>query len=219
MTLPAQTTGPTPRHHHHNRRPSRLGRPPAWLAAIGLAFAVLLAGPAGPATAHDELAGSSPSSDSVVDVAPPEVVLTFTNPPSGIGAAIIVSDSSGTVWSEGPTQVVNNTAIQPLKAGAPADTYTAQWRIVSSDDHPIEGIYSFTSSTNQPGFVADAEPSTGESSNSGTQTENTPDPAAQATDSAGASSGLPTFVIYLAVGGVLLAAVLALITRRLLTKQ
>lgn len=221
MTIPTHATASAP-HHQHQHQHHRLGRPSAWLAAVGLAFTLLLVGPVGAATAHDELADSSPSADSTVNVAPGEVVLTFANPPSGIGAAIIVSDSSGTIWSEGPTQVVNNTAIQPLRTGAPADTYTAQWRIVSADDHPIEGTYSFTSNTNQAGFVDTAAPSTGEPSDPGdseTQTEDTSVASTQAADPAGASSGLPAFVIYLVMGGVVVAAVLALVTRRLLNKR
>ena len=217
MTFPVYATAPAPQ--YQNQHQHRLARPSAWLAAFGLVLILLLVGPVGAATAHDELAGSSPSADSILNEAPPEVVLTFADPPSGIGAAIVVSDSSGTVWSEGPTRVVNNTAIQPLRTGAPADTYTARWRIVSSDDHPIEGIYSFTSNTNQAGFVENPEPSTGEPSDAGTPTEETSTGPAEATDPAGASSGLPTFVIYMSVGGVLVAAVLALITRRLLNKQ
>ena len=197
-------------------------RPPgllAWMAALVLAFTVLLTGPISAATAHDELAASSPTAESIIDVAPAEIVLTFTNPPSGIGAGIIVSDSTGTVWSEGPTRVVNNTAIQPLRSGAPAGTYTAQWRVVSSDDHPIEGTYFFTTNTAQPASAGSAVSPTGEPSPGGTPPEQAPSASPEATDPASSPGGLPSFVIYLAIGGIVIAAVLALLTRRMLNKQ
>ncbi|MHA7146716.1 copper resistance CopC family protein [Arthrobacter sp. TmT3-37] len=189
----------------------------ARIAALMVASASLLMGPVGAATAHDELTASSPTADATVDVAPTEVVLTFTNPPSGIGVDIIVSDSTGLAWSEGPTRVVNNTATQALKSGAPAGTYTVQWRVVSSDDHPIEGTYSFTSNTAQPGAADSAEP-TGGPSVSGAETEDGTSASPQAADPTGSSAGLPDFVIYLAIGGVLIAAVLALLTRRRLNQ-
>ncbi|WP_394252958.1 copper resistance CopC family protein [Arthrobacter pityocampae] len=191
----------------------------ARMAALVLASTLLLLGPVSAATAHDGLATSSPAADSTIDVAPAEIVLTFTNPPSGIGADITVSDSSGTSWSEGSARVVNNTAIQPLRAGAPAGTYTVQWRVVSSDSHPIEGTYSFTSSTAQTGSTGSVESSTGEPSAPGAATEETASASPQAADPASASTGLPGFVIYLAVGGVLIAAALALLTRRQLNKR
>lgn len=196
----------------------RLRRLFAQIAALIVASALLLLGPVGTATAHDELADSSPAADATVDVAPAEVVLTFTNPPSGIGADIIVSDSTGTIWSEGSTRVVNNTAIQALKSGAPAGTYTAQWRVVSSDDHPIEGTYSFTSTTAQTGSADNPGPAA-ESSAPSAETGDTASASPQAADPAGSSTGLPDFVIYLAIGGILIAGVLALLTRRLLNKR
>ncbi|WDF35017.1 copper resistance protein CopC (plasmid) [Arthrobacter agilis] len=201
--------------HSTCQRPRRLF---AQIAALIVASALLLLGPVGAATAHDELADSSPAADATVDVAPAEVVLTFTNPPSGIGADIIVSDSTGTIWSEGSTRVVNNTAIQALKSGAPAGTYTAQWRVVSSDDHPIEGTYSFTSTTAQTRSAGSADSPTGQPSTPSTETEEAASAPPAANDPA-SSTGLPDFVIYLAIGGVILGVVLALITRRLLNKQ
>ena len=191
----------------------------ARMAALVLASTLLLLGPVSAATAHDGLATSSPTADSTVDVAPAEVVLTFTNPPSGIGADIIVTDSTGINWSEGSARVVNNTAIQPLRAGAPAGTYTVQWRVVSSDDHPIEGTYSFTSNTAQTGSAGSVESPTGGPSTAGAETEDAPSASPQAADPAGTSTGLPDFVIYLAIGGVVIAVILALLTRRLLNQR
>ncbi len=212
------------------------------MAALVAASTLLLTGPVSTATAHDELASSSPADKASIDVTPDEIVLTFANPPSGIGAGIIVSDSTGTNWSEGPATVLNNTAIQPLKSGAPAGTYTAQWRVVSSDDHPIEGTLSFTRTSAQPVAPQTGSPQTEATGNPGSpatyvlspDSESSPVPeptqepsgatgpdaaSPQASDPAGSSTGLPAFVIYFSLGGALVAVVLALVTRWNLKKK
>ncbi|MUK02212.1 copper resistance protein CopC [Vibrio cholerae] len=179
----------------------------------GTAAFVLVLASAGAASAHDELASSSPQNGTAVETAPNEVVLTFSNPPSGIGAEIIVTDSAGTVWSDGEASVVNNTAVQALKPGAPAGSYTTQWRVVSSDDHPIEGSLTFTSTSQQapaPGATADPTDSADEQDTAASTAADSADPA---------DSGLPAFVLYLAGAGILAAVALALVTRRRLLNK
>lgn len=113
------------------------------VSAVLLALALLL-GAGGVANAHDELAGSNPASGATIEVLPPSLELSFTNVPSGIGAQVQVLDASGTDWADGPVQIVDRTATQPLRPGAPAGDYTVNWRVVSSDSHPIEGTFVFT---------------------------------------------------------------------------
>lgn len=195
---------------------------------------LVLVGPVGTASAHDELVSSSPAAEATVSTTPTEVVLTFTNPPSGIGAEIIVSDGTGATWSEGPVAVVNNTAVQALRPGAPAGTYTTQWRVVSSDDHPIEGTYTFTSQAAQAGTSTGSEsdaaaPTPGSTSNPASEpasesTLGSPAPASDGTavgenSEQASSSALPPFVIYLGIGGLIVAAVLVILTRRRLTQK
>lgn len=214
----------------------------ARIAALIAVSALLVMGPVSTAAAHDELASSSPADEATIDVAPGEIVLTFSNPPSGIGAEIIVADSSGTSWSEGPPTVVNNTAIQPLRSGAPAGTYTVQWRVVSADDHPIEGTLSFTSTSDQaqtPGTgpagieptaglpVTDApsdlesaaQPGSDTGASQGSSESAGPEAVSPQVSNPASSAGLPTFVIYLGLGGFLIAVLLALVTLRNLRKK
>ncbi|MHA7240998.1 copper resistance CopC family protein [Arthrobacter sp. TMS1-12-1] len=123
------------------RRPAR---PIAVLVpAVLLAFALLL-GAGGAATAHDELTGTDPAEGATVDVLPPSLELGFSNVPSGIGAQIQVLDESGVDWADGPAKIVDRSATQPLRPGAPAGAYTVNWRVVSADSHPIEGSFAFT---------------------------------------------------------------------------
>lgn len=125
-----------------------------------LALALLLGGGAA-AHAHDELTGSDPAAGATVDVLPPSLELNFSNVPSGIGAQVQVMDASGTDWADGAVEIVDRTAVQPLRIGAPAGEYTVNWRVVSADSHPIEGSFAFTTregSTTQLDAATTAEP-------------------------------------------------------------
>jgi methionine-rich copper-binding protein CopC len=119
------------------------GRTAAPLAAAALALLILLGLAAGPASAHDELSGSNPADNATVSVVPETVELTFSSVPSGIGAQVEVLDGDGGNWAQGPVKIVDNTAVQALRPGAPAGAYTVNWRVVSSDSHPIEGVLKF----------------------------------------------------------------------------
>lgn len=112
------------------------------VSAAFLALAMLL-GSGGAASAHDELVGTDPAGGTTVDALPPSMDLTFSNVPSGIGAEIQVLDESGTDWADGAVEFVDRTVTQPLRAGGPAGEYTVNWRVVSSDSHPIEGTFTF----------------------------------------------------------------------------
>lgn len=116
--------------------------PAALVTAVLLALAVLL-GSGGAANAHDELVGTDPAADTTVDALPASMELTFSNVPSGIGAEIQVLDESGTDWADGAVEFMDRTVTQPLRTGGPAGEYTVNWRVVSSDSHPIEGTFTF----------------------------------------------------------------------------
>jgi len=117
--------------------------PAALVSAVLLALAVLLGG-GGAANAHDELVGTDPASGATVDALPPSIALTYSNVPSGIGAEVQVLDEAGTDWADGAVGITDRTATQTLRTGGPAGEYTVNWRVVSSDSHPIEGSFTFT---------------------------------------------------------------------------
>lgn len=134
----------------------------AGLAVVALLGAVLLTlGFAAPASAHDVLEGTTPKNGQKVGAAPEKVTLTFSNNPIAIGSEIVVKDASGTNWAEGGVDILDNVVTQKLKPGAPAGTYTVQWRVVSSDSHPIENTFSYVvtsgSAATAPG-ASTAEP-------------------------------------------------------------
>src|SRR5687768_16064507 len=107
-------------------------------AVLGaVAFAALLC-VAGPASAHDAAASSSPADGATVAAPPVKVSITFNNNPMGLGSQVRVNDAAGTDWADGKVEILDNVASQKLREGAPAGKYTVLWRVVSSDSHPIE---------------------------------------------------------------------------------
>lgn len=116
--------------------------------------------------------------------------MTFTNTPAGIGSEILIKDDTGTNWTTGPVGIVDHVLTQSIKSGAPAGKYTVQWRIVSSDSHPIEGAFSFTANGTDTKMI---EP---------TQTSTAP---STATDKDTSSAGLPWAGI---LAGVIVALVI-----------
>ncbi|MBV7245736.1 copper resistance CopC/CopD family protein [Streptomyces sp. MW-W600-10] len=141
MSATAPYAGPSP-----IRRPVAAA---ALLAALlSLVFGLLLAG-AGPASAHAALTGSDPQDGAVVDTAPKEVTLSFSEAIAVGDDSIRVLDPSGKRadteaepkdLSEGGT-VLYGVA---LHSGLPDGTYTVAWQAVSADSHPISGAFTFS---------------------------------------------------------------------------
>ncbi|MGP4007994.1 copper resistance CopC/CopD family protein [Streptomyces sp. 4N124] len=110
------------------------------LAATGL----LLAG-AGQASAHAALSGSDPQQGAVVDKAPAQVSLTFTEQVSTSDDSLRVLDPKGKrVDSGAPSNVTGTTYSVKLHSGLPDGTYTVSYQVVSADSHPVAGAYTFS---------------------------------------------------------------------------
>ncbi|MCQ2000309.1 copper resistance CopC family protein [Arthrobacter zhaoxinii] len=126
----------------------RNNRTASGFAAAAAAFLLALCAGllvwAPPAAAHDELTGSSPADGAVLEAPPESVELVFSNNPAAIGSRVQVLDAAGTDWADGDVRILDNTATQPLRSSMPAGTYTVNWRVVSSDAHPIGDGESFT---------------------------------------------------------------------------
>lgn len=132
----------------HPRTPSALRR-----AALAAAAAALVVGgaliPAGPASAHDRLVGSTPAADVTVTAEPGSIALDFSEDLLALdaqasGFAIqVVNASDGSFHEDGCVTIDGSTATSRIALGT-AGTYQVTWRAVSSDSHPIDGTYSFT---------------------------------------------------------------------------
>ncbi|MGO4383608.1 copper resistance CopC family protein [Specibacter sp. RAF43] len=126
-----------------------------WRALASAAVVlVALTGGSSVALAHDSEVSTSPANGATVATMPEHVTVTMSDTPAAIGAEIKVLDAAGTNWSEGRVGVLDAVATQQVKPGAPAGTYTVQWRLVSSDTHPVEGEFAFTTTASGSGAAA-----------------------------------------------------------------
>jgi copper resistance protein C len=178
------------------------------LLGVVVAAAVVL-GAGGPASAHDTAESTSPASGATLAAPPEKVSVTFNHNPLALGSQIVVSSAAGSNWADGPVEIVDNVVSQKLKTGAPAGHYTVQWRVASSDGHPIEGRFTFTAAAGAPGATAAAAVPTLGTAQPGTTQAPAPAPDA--------SEPFPWSVMgFVAVGiGILVA--LGLMAKRRLT--
>lgn len=110
------------------------------LAATGL----LLAG-AGPVSAHAALTGSDPQQGAVVDKAPAQVSLTFSEKVALSDDSLRVLDPKGKRVDRGdPANPSGTTYAVKLHSGLPDGTYTVTYQVVSEDSHPVAGAYTFS---------------------------------------------------------------------------
>ncbi|MDJ1643504.1 copper resistance CopC/CopD family protein [Streptomyces pakalii] len=132
--------------------PSPIRRPLAAAALlatlISLVFGLLLAG-AGPASAHAALTGSDPADGAVVDTAPTEVTLSFSEAIAVGDDSIRVLDPSGkrADTETEPKDLSEGSTVRygvALHSGLPDGTYTVAWQAISADSHPISGAFTFS---------------------------------------------------------------------------
>jgi copper resistance protein C len=164
------------------------------LAAIAVLAGLALAGLATPALAHNSLVDSNPKNEATLESGPQTIQLTFDQPvQDGDGAnTVAVIGPQSDHWESGPPQVNGNVVSAPVRPLGPAGTYSVNWRVLSADGHPVQGILKVTLSK------------------AGTGTPTPPDELSkftsagnEAADSAG--GGIPTWVWI--VGAVLLLGV------------
>ncbi|WP_336726277.1 copper resistance CopC family protein [Cellulosimicrobium cellulans] len=197
--------------------------------ALGLTAAVTTL-TASPASAHDRMLSSDPADGAQLATPPTAITLTFNTEPLPVEPQVVVSDSAGTVVTQGAPTIEGSTATLALDPAVAlgGDTYTVAWRVVSSDGHPIEGTFAFAVAA-QPEAPVSEEPTTEEEATpeetatedatTDVAEETSPESSAsQATDAAtdaedGGSSLLPVLV---GLGALVVAAavVVVLVVRR-----
>jgi copper transport protein len=115
------------------------------LVLLLLAVTGLLLTGAGPASAHAALTGSDPAQGVVVDKAPTQVSLTFSEKVSTSSDSVRVLDPKGKRVDTGkPSNLSGTTYAVQLHSGLPDGTYTVAWQVVSADSHPVAGAFTFS---------------------------------------------------------------------------
>lgn len=98
---------------------------------------------AAPATAHASLVETDPADGAVVDTAPAVITLTFNEPVSPNVESTTLLDAEGDpvdIDVQGSGADVRLTTSETLADG----TFIVNWRVISSDDHPISGGFTFS---------------------------------------------------------------------------
>lgn len=182
---------------------------------------------AAPASAHDRMLSSDPADGSQLATPPTAITLTFNTEPLPVEPQVVVSDSAGTVVTQGAPTIEGSTATLALDPAVAlgGDTYTVAWRVVSSDGHPIEGTFGFTVAAQPEAPVSEEpteEPTPEETATEDATTdaaeETSPESAAtQAADAAtDGDSGSSLVPVLVGLGALVVAAavVVVLVVRR-----
>ncbi|MFF6780881.1 copper resistance protein CopC [Streptomyces sp. NPDC012510] len=114
---------------------------------LGTLLLLFLLGGTGTASAHAALKGSDPVDGSVLDAAPRDITLRFTESVSLLDDSIRVVDPENRAVETGEPGRAggrSDTARVTLPAGLGDGTYTIAWRVVSADSHPISGALIFS---------------------------------------------------------------------------
>ncbi|OIJ92101.1 hypothetical protein BIV24_14630 [Streptomyces colonosanans] len=115
------------------------------LPALLLAVACVLLCGAAPASAHAALTGSDPAQGAVVDKAPTQVSLTFSEQVALSDGSLRVLDPKGQRVDTGKAANLRGTTYGvKVRAGLPDGTYTVTYQAVSADSHPISGAFTFS---------------------------------------------------------------------------
>lgn len=116
-----------------------------WAAPI-LAVVVLGLFPV-TAGAHAVLEGSQPSRGDQVQRAPARVTLRFDEPVEVAFGSVRVFDAAGKRADQGPTEHPGGRGDEVavgLRSGLASGVYTATYRVISADSHPVSGGFVFT---------------------------------------------------------------------------
>lgn len=161
---------------------------------------------ASPASAHDQLAASSPSDGERLAAPPTEVTLQFTAEVMDLGdigtagTVVRVVDATGRDWAIGTPSIDRELVTAQVDPAMPTDAgYEVRWQVVSEDGHPISGVIPFT--------VGDGDPLTRQPS-SGSSPQTTDTTTATSVDG---DTGAPAYLRYVLVGAGGAAAALAVL--------
>jgi copper transport protein len=129
----------------------------AALAGVLLGMSGVFALPAGPANAHAALIRTSPSQGSVVQQAPRDIVITFSEVVTPVREKIKVIGPDGTRVDRGSPTISGDDMHIPLRADTQRGTYVVGYRVISADGHPVGAAFTYSlGAPSQNNATADA---------------------------------------------------------------
>ena len=123
------------------------------LAVVASALAGIVVLPASPVSAHAALETSVPAPSSVLEEAPPAVVLDFDEPiEAGLSSIQLFDADQRLVEIGDPERVTGDDSIVTAELPDLADgVYAVVWRVASVDGHIVDGAFGFIVGTGDPG--------------------------------------------------------------------
>src|SRR5699024_11047800 len=115
-----------------------------WLVAFLILTLLLIFLPTVSANAHDQLIDQNPAPNEHFSVSPEEIVLEYNNQPLDMGAVVRIVDIDGNDWAVGEPIIKNFSVTQAVEPELADGYYRVQWRVVSSDGHPISESFLFS---------------------------------------------------------------------------
>ncbi|MCL7457742.1 copper resistance protein CopC [Micromonospora sp. MSM11] len=120
-----------------------------WPVVVGVALGVSLLLPAAPAAAHNSLTGSDPRDGARVAEAPARIELRFLAKVDPNTTKITVTGPDNVAALGGAPTFSGSRVSMPFKPGR-AGLYIVDYRVASSDGHPVTGEVRFTLTTGTP---------------------------------------------------------------------
>lgn len=118
------------------------------MAAVVGITAALVVGVAAPASAHNQIISSTPSSGQTLTVLPAKFEIDTNNVlldigGTGRGFAFEIRDAAGKYYEDGCISIVDDNMSTAARLGAPG-AYTVVFQIISADGHTVSGEIPFT---------------------------------------------------------------------------
>ena len=113
-------------------------------ALVAIVAAAALAAPAS-AWAHAALLRTTPSASAVLNGAPKEVAMTYSEAVEPRFAVVSITDAAGRPVAAGPpdrSPANPDTLVTKLKPIGEG-WYLVYWRVISADGHPVRGAFTF----------------------------------------------------------------------------
>ncbi len=105
---------------------------------------LLVLGLQSPAQAHAVLTKTSPAANSVVQQAPSEIVLTFSESITPVNDKIRVIGPDGKRADNGKISAAGAELRIGMNAEQPRGTYLVSFRVISADSHPVPGGFTYS---------------------------------------------------------------------------
>lgn len=124
------------------------------LSIAVISFFAVMFGAATPALAHDQLLSTEVVMGA--DGKPEAVQLSFNNNLIELGAEFVIADSAGTSVADGTPEISGMDVRQAFQADLAPGVYDVAWHVVSSDGHPIEGVFGVEIAADGSAKIVDA---------------------------------------------------------------